>query len=154
MGSAPCRALPMPTPEVARADLLGGCATTCPLGLQVGRSYIKQAGDPPGLCLPAVQIFFQLGCVANLQCWTRCGNRWGWPVARAIHSFIRGWGRQNAACSMLRIYTPGMYNCSKSCSFQYLMRLPCQPEALVVLMVIGTPGASVTSPVQQPHTPT
>jgi len=67
MGPAPCRALPVPTPEVAKAELLGGCAATRPLCLHVGRSYIKQAGDPPGLCLPAVQNPFQLGCVGNLQ---------------------------------------------------------------------------------------
>lgn len=64
---APCRALLMLTPEIARAEFLGCCANTLLLCLQVGRSYIKKAGDPPGLCLPAVQNSFQLGCLANLQ---------------------------------------------------------------------------------------
>lgn len=49
---------------------------------------------------------------------------------------------------MLPIYAPRIHNLSKSRSFYYLMRLLRQPEALVVLMVIGTPGARVTSPVQ------
>lgn len=113
VGPAPCWALSVPAPEIAKVELLGGCATTCLLCLQVGRSCIKQAGDPPGLCLPAVQNCFQLGCVANLQGRVRCGNRCGWPMARAIHSFIQRWRRQNAEHSMLSIFTPRMHNLSK-----------------------------------------
>lgn len=69
-------------------------------------------------------------------------------MARASHCFIQGWGKQKAEHSMLPIYAPRIHNLSKSRSFYYLMRLLRQPEALVVLMVIGTPGARVTSPVQ------
>lgn len=113
VGPAPCWALSVPTPEVARAELLGGTGATYLLCLQVGRNCFKQAGDPPGLCLPAVQNSFQLGCVASLQGRVRCGNRWGWPVARATHSFIQRWRTQNAEHSMLSIFTPRMYNLSK-----------------------------------------